>query len=259
MPANPALDEFPRFHYNDAATHRGELEDALLRSGFVAITGVVGETRSSSSYPKGGRAGEGETRSGGSYPIFNETGRGVPDGLRRQIDIQRDGALVLRGPPPPTWLRGVVDRIKTLAGRLGRRADTISGLVSLAGCTEQPPHYDFNPASLEGATPGLVPLSLIVATEAGTSLVALLRDDGTPRQVCIAAGDGMLFRGDSVHAGSAYHEHNFRIHAYLDTPEFPANAAKTFLSRSARRDGPDRVAEERTFDRAAKRRAVARV
>jgi gentisate 1,2-dioxygenase len=37
-------------------------------------------------------------------------------------------------------------------------------------------------------------------------------------RVSMNAGDIMIFRADTVHAGSAYQQENIRIHVYLDSP-----------------------------------------
>ena len=64
-----------------------------------------------------------------------------------------------------------------------------------------------------------IPLSVVVALEAGTSFhiyppgQAL---DGDGVVISMNAGDMLIFRGDLLHAGAGYAVRNRRLHLYLD-------------------------------------------
>jgi len=112
-------------------------------------------------------------------------------------------------------------------------------LTSLPGCDEQLAHCDYAP-STEFATVSddMVPLGCIIALEPGTKLKIwpksirlsfmnnLIRSDFIesingpirPIEIELNPGDVLVFRGDLVHAGSAYNTKNNRIHLYLDSP-----------------------------------------
>jgi hypothetical protein len=88
-----------------------------------------------------------------------------------------------------------------------------------------------------------VPLLAVVALQGGTFLDVwpgshwLIRRERltrhTPRvyreTVELDAGDVIVFRGDLIHAGSAYSSHNLRLHAYIDHPSVPRPPNKTWV------------------------------
>jgi len=101
-------------------------------------------------------------------------------------------------------------------------------LVSLAGCQEQATHSDFEP---DDAMKDLTPFSVIVALQNNTTLVVwpyshrihyandaeLTRMKISQRKVLeLQTGDAVIFRGDLIHAGSAYNKRNYRLHCYVD-------------------------------------------
>jgi hypothetical protein len=47
----------------------------------------------------------------------------------------------------------------------------------------------------------------------------------------LSRGDILFFRGDLIHAGSAYAEANVRLHMYLDHPMAPRDANRTWIVR----------------------------
>lgn len=124
---------------------------------------------------------------------------------------------------------------------------TVGGLValeSLPGCGRQAAHCDYVP------TPELlktrdedVPLLALLAVEPHTHLDVwpashrIIR--GAPetratspalrKTLDLEPGDLVIFRGDLVHAGSAYDRRNIRLHAYLDSPAVPRVANRTWV------------------------------
>ena len=190
----------------------------LKTDGYVYITGVAPEVDSEPF------AAEICQRHPG-FEIFNRLGRGVDPGFRRQFQVAHRGTLNLAVTNDFPWMSVVNSRIEVLASNLGRRVASVSGLISHAGCQEQPSHCDFDPKLYAGVP--MSPLGVLVATQSLTSLMR--RHLGAMSRVDIHRGDAVLFRADFIHAGSAYKSLNFRMHAYLDTEEFVAPMGHTFL------------------------------
>lgn len=90
-------------------------------------------------------------------------------------------------------------------------------LKSLAGCSEQQPHTDYNVETIKNITdPACVPLLVLVALIPETYL-DIWDLDGIHRKLVIDKGDVLIFRADMIHGGSSYQKENTRIHAYLDS------------------------------------------
>ena len=104
-------------------------------------------------------------------------------------------------------------------------------LASAAGCPAQPPHLDYDPDLLEGVAPEDLPLGAILALEGGTKLdvYGLYQARGKRLQAAIPEGAVLVFRGDLVHAGSAYDKPNVRVHAFLDSSVGACPRNMTFL------------------------------
>lgn len=112
-------------------------------------------------------------------------------------------------------------------------------LESRPGCRQQAAHTDYVPTSeLLAARAEEMPLLFLLALEDDTRLEVWPRAclAGKPRRypvfqktVRLSAGDAVLFRGDLVHAGSAYDRQNLRIHAYLDHPAVPRDPNRTWI------------------------------
>jgi hypothetical protein len=109
-------------------------------------------------------------------------------------------------------------------------------LESLPGCRQQAAHTDYVPtAELRTASDSEMPLLFMLAIEDDTYLDVWPRTHRPRRHpvsqttVRLNAGDAVLFRGDLVHAGSAYEKHNLRIHAYLDHPAVPRDPNRTWI------------------------------
>ena len=112
-------------------------------------------------------------------------------------------------------------------------------LESRPGCRQQAAHTDYVPTpELHGVCDDEMPLLFLLALEDDTRLEVWPRAclAGKPRRypvfqetVRLSAGDAVLFRGDLVHAGSAYDRQNIRIHAYLDHPAVPRDPNRTWI------------------------------
>jgi hypothetical protein len=109
-------------------------------------------------------------------------------------------------------------------------------LKSLPGCRQQAAHTDYVPSpELHVASDDTVPLLFLLAVEDNTRLEVWPRSHRPRRYpimqttVTLSAGDALIFRGDLVHAGSAYSDQNVRIHAYLDHPAVPRDPNRTWI------------------------------
>jgi len=89
-------------------------------------------------------------------------------------------------------------------------------LKSTPGCERQQPHTDYDPELIRRA-PTHIPLLVLVSIMPDTYL-DLWDANGIHERVSMDAGDILIFRADTVHAGSAYQRENIRIHVYLDSP-----------------------------------------
>lgn len=140
------------------------------------------------------------------------------DGKRKQFQLDKTGGVIKKV-------------IGTLSARLfalsGQKPQSWVGLQSRPGCQEQPPHADFPPLGLSEEQ---MPLAVLVALMPGTTVQVWPRslrytgyDLNKIQKVSLSLnpGDVFLFRGDLVHAGSAYADENFRLHAVLINPENP--------------------------------------
>lgn len=106
-------------------------------------------------------------------------------------------------------------------------------LWSKEGCKRQLPHADYtysvlHNAAKDGMRDRELPLSAMLALEDCTldvwpgALNLRKKDPSKPgvegMLVKLKKGQLLIFRGDLVHAGSAYASSNFRLHFYLDHP-----------------------------------------
>jgi hypothetical protein len=91
-------------------------------------------------------------------------------------------------------------------------------LKSTPGCERQLPHMDYDPELIRH-TPDYkdIPLLVLVSIMPNTYL-DVWDANGNHERVSMDAGDILIFRADTVHAGSAYQCENIRIHVYLDSP-----------------------------------------
>ena len=144
-----------------------------------------------------------------AQPIFNGK---VNDNKRRERNIRlRSEDMIC---------------VESLVNRLvpGLKIANAVLLRSMAGCSAQKLHFDFEPEALALLT--LVPHGLLIAIEPeGASL-----EIGKNRErVSIPQGGAILFRGDLLHAGAAYSALNDRIHVYLDSNEFSRQKDRTWF------------------------------
>lgn len=169
-------------------------------------------------------------------PIFNYNIEATSsDRKRRQIDM------------PAALCRRLRERLTEAVGYGAADSRTATDFVileSLRGCQRQAAHVDYVPddALLE-TTDDTVPLLAVVALQDGTMLDVwpgshrLVRRRRLTRHtphvrreiVELDAGDVIVFRGDLIHAGSAYTSHNLRLHAYIDHPLVPRPPNKTWV------------------------------
>ena len=161
-------------------------------------------------------------------PIFNFNAEARNDRKRRQINMPASMSRALR---------------EALSGA-GRTATDFVILESLPGCQVQAAHVDYVPdEALLSTTDETVPLLAVIALQDDTTLEVwpqshrLVRRTRLTRHtphvsretVALAAGDVIVFRGDLIHAGSAYESHNLRLHAYIDHPTVPRPPNKTWV------------------------------
>jgi len=129
--------------------------------------------------------------------------------------------------------------------------NTMTALTSEPGCKAQLPHCDYVPSyELALASDTLAPLGCLVAIEPDTKLriwpssirLSYLADGQRDsyiqnvtkgpikcEEVTLYPGDILVFRGDLVHAGSAYPNGNTRVHLYLDSPNVDRVANTTWF------------------------------
>jgi hypothetical protein len=173
-----------------------------------------------------------QKRAADADPIFNGPGRN--DHRRRQLTLRpRDG----------TWLGTVRDRLATEFGTTGHTPTGFVLLASDPGCARQAAHQDYVPDDTLLSTPDCsLPLLFLLALEGDTALDVWpgshrFRGADTTERIDrttlrLEPGDAVLFRGDLIHAGSAYETApNCRIHVYLDHPAVPRAPNRTWIVR----------------------------
>ena len=139
-------------------------------------------------------------------PVFN------PDKKRGQVKITPDVILQHK-------LVSLVEGLSTFLS-----VGQASLISSSANCQRQRMHTDYEPRQMEGLEDSKIPLSAILAIEAaGSSLYV----NSYNTKIHFSQGDLLLFRGDTLHAGSDYIESNLRIHWYINSIYVykPANIA----------------------------------
>jgi len=109
-------------------------------------------------------------------------------------------------------------------------------LKSTAGCERQQPHSDYDPELIRcrgAANPIYIPLLVLVSIMSDTYL-DLWDTNGKHERVSMDAGDVLIFRADTVHAGSAYQRENIRIHVYLDSPMIQRIHNRVWFSKTSK-------------------------
>lgn len=110
-------------------------------------------------------------------------------------------------------------------------------LRSDPGCLQQPYHQDYVPSEELNACPDdQFPLGIICALMPGTTLNVFSLDSGEESLVELSTGDLLVFRGDLIHAGSAYQNVNYRLHCYVDSNNVKRKANPTHIIKSLRKN-----------------------
>lgn len=181
--------------------------------------------------------------------IFNHRDdRQRTDGGHGRNDLRRRQCTVSGRRAPKPLLSVLKAAESAMAERGWSHGRTLSPwalLRSLPGCQRQAAHADYVPsAQLVAAADDDMPLAVLVALQNGTTLdvwprsIRLIGADAQQvrehacirrRTVQLDAGDVLAFRGDLVHAGSAYDTENVRLHVYLDTTSVPRQPNRTWL------------------------------
>lgn len=104
-------------------------------------------------------------------------------------------------------------------------------LSSLPESKRQPAHIDFVPkgdfTEYESCPDEEFPLAILCSLMNETKLNVWI--DGKEQIIEMKKGDLLFFRGDFVHAGSAYDERNIRLHCYADNVRIPRANNRTQL------------------------------
>ena len=106
---------------------------------------------------------------------------------------------------------------------------------SLPGGQPQPAHCDYDPKIIENEPNERKPFAALVAVEPDTKLTVWkgcfgkITNQVQPEDVTLDPGDMLIFRGDLVHAGSAYDQDNIRLHCYFDIFKIPRTKDRTYL------------------------------
>ena len=149
-------------------------------------------------------------------PIFNNIGRNDKkrvEGKVADTDIP-DTTAQLR-----ELVREIYPNLKT---------SDIVAITSLPGCLSQRPHTDFDTLTINRLCDADVPRVCVVALQNRTKLDVWKHSHQLstvdPQQritINMSAGDALFFRGDLVHAGSAYDVRNTRLHVFIDNSMIP--------------------------------------
>jgi hypothetical protein len=132
-------------------------------------------------------------------------------------------------------------------------------LLSKPGCQEQAAHSDYVPDTefrkwISTNPPYLAILALTDGTKlniwpgsAGLIIMEEHRLFGKPAipktTLRLKKGELLIFRGDLVHAGSAYEEENIRLHIYLDSPKIPRVHNRTWVIHGDGNEELQRIVE----------------
>ncbi len=166
-----------------------------------------------------------EKQSKRALPIFNATRNGKTykgDGKRLQFNLVKNQIV-----------KPFLEDLNRKTSQLCPHHNPSNWVVlkSETGCSQQPAHTDYEP--MPGFADQDIPLVLMIALENDATLqvwpcsIRMLDKPENPNQlppliveqtVPLSAGDGILIRGDLVHAGSAYKtKPNRRLHCFLDS------------------------------------------
>lgn len=175
----------------------------------------------------------------GCKTIFNYNSDKKEDYKRKMRDLSQKRKCV------KSFVDETTDILSEIAPQLNPNTWVI--LKSLPGCQAQAAHTDYLPNDdLKKTTDETMPLLAIISLMDGTKIdvwpnsIRLItnapmlegfhsKNVNTPVQSIksvqngkkveyLNKGDMLIFRGDLIHAGSAYDVENIRLHVYLDSP-----------------------------------------
>lgn len=149
-------------------------------------------------------------------PIFNNK---INDEKRIQFDLEESD-------PVTTDLRKDIQHLTTKLGYTGIVNDPVI-LKSYPFCKRQRLHYDYDISLLKEINECDYPHGIIIGVSNNCRLI--VSHDGLSKSyVHFNKGDAVIFRGDTIHAGSEYFTENIRIHAYIDSPKHDRIKNETF-------------------------------
>ena len=174
----------------------------------------------------------------GAGAIFNYNEESRSDAKRRQCNLK------MRSKHVQSLVSSVNDFIRDeITSTLS--VNTWVVLHSRSGCQVQAAHTDYEAtAALRNAKDEEMPLLIIIAIMPGTKIdlwpksIRLTTAESftyadmkpIPRMVAeLDRGDVLIFRGDMIHAGSAYDVENIRLHAFIDSPVVPRHPNRTWV------------------------------
>ena len=136
---------------------------------------------------------------------------------------------------PSTVSYQIRDLVTRLLGENRQLNDWVV-IRSSDACQEQHTHTDVD--SKRVSQRGEVPCSLLLGLEPNSklkvwprSLRGIITPGTKPCTLRYGKGDVVIFRGDLVHCGSAYDRVNYRVHCFIDTPDFTRIQNVTHLIR----------------------------
>lgn len=134
------------------------------------------------------------------------------DAYRKSYDLKNDQDWL-----DAPWLADIQSIIKEQF-RLFEPKVTLndpSVLMSVPGCGKQRWHYDFD-TDPPYFHPTVKSYSVMLGLQNNTKLDIFDQLTNLEHQIIYNKGDLLIFRGDLIHAGSAYDNWNTRVHWYAD-------------------------------------------
>jgi hypothetical protein len=157
--------------------------------------------------------------------IFNQTHKGVNDGLRRVTSLDLWLTATEQESDPPGLIRKLQLAVQRVIAALpeGYRHEVkpaeIYIIRSDAGCLQQAAHTDYDPNHADFRNINTAPLSFFFALSQGAKLVLWERPNTSPqlqsRTIELEQGQAVLLLGSRVHSGAAYETANFRGFMYI--------------------------------------------
>lgn len=154
-------------------------------------------------------------------PIFNnKDGEDENnDGKRIQYDLEPSDTV-------STHIKSKLQDIIEQYGYTGYVNDPVI-LKSQKFCKRQRLHYDYDNDILKNIDENDYPHGVIVGVSNCCRFI--VSPDGISRKyIHFDKGDVIIFRGDTIHAGSEYFTENIRIHAYIDSSSHERIKNETF-------------------------------